>query len=146
LFEAMRLALMLPRVADRDHAHWPHGRDVLDMATRSGAGVLGMEEKLGRVAPRHLADLVLVRCRTAGTLALEPGEDALVQHGGPEAVDSVMVDGRWLMREQTLLGFDEAAAVADAENAIAVLHERTTANLAKLDKVLPLLEQALRLQ
>jgi 5-methylthioadenosine/S-adenosylhomocysteine deaminase len=145
LFEAMRLALMLPRVADRDHARWPHGRDVLDMATRSGAGALGLEEKLGRVAPRRLADLVLVRCRTAGTLALAPGEDALVQHGGPEAVDSVMVDGRWLMRGQTLLGFDEAAAVADAENAIAVLHERTTSNLAKLDRALPLLEQALRL-
>jgi di/tripeptidase len=56
-----------------------------------------------------------------------------------------MVDGRWLMRGQTLLGFDEAAAVADAENAIAVLHERTTSNLAKLDRALPLLEQALRL-
>ena len=68
-----------------------------------------------------------------------------MKHGGPEAVDSVMVDGRWLMRGQTLLGFDEAAAVADAENAIAVLHERTTSNLAKLDRALPLIEQALRL-
>jgi hypothetical protein len=43
---------------------------------------------------------VLVRCRSAGTLALAPGVDALVQHGGPESVDSVMVDGRWLMRGQ----------------------------------------------
>ena len=31
-------------------------------------------------------------CRTAGTLALEPGVDALVQHGGPEWVDSMQTD------------------------------------------------------
>jgi hypothetical protein len=33
----MRLALMLPRVSEPDHTRWPHGRDVLDMATRNGA-------------------------------------------------------------------------------------------------------------
>ena len=58
---------------------------------------------------------MLVRCRSAGTLALAPGEDALVQHGGPESVDSVMVDGRWLMRGQALLAFDEAAALTEGE-------------------------------
>ena len=42
-------------------------------------------------------------------------EDALVQHGGPESVDSVMVDGRWLMRGQALLAFDEAAALTEGE-------------------------------
>jgi 5-methylthioadenosine/S-adenosylhomocysteine deaminase len=139
LFEAMRMALMLSRVGERDHAHWPHGRDVLDMATRNGAAVLGLEDRMGRIAAGQLADLVLVRCRTAGTLALAPGEDALVQHGGPEWVDSVMVDGRWLMREQELLAFDEAAALADAEAAIAALHERTVAKLAMLDGALPAL-------
>ena len=143
LFEAMRLALMLPRVGDPDHARWPHGRDVLEMATRSGAAVLRLGSQLGRIAPGQLADLVLVRCRTAGTLALAAGEDALVQHGGPEAVDSVMVDGRWVMRGQTLLAFDEAAALADAEAAIAALHDRTAANLAMLNGALPTLEQGL---
>jgi cytosine/adenosine deaminase-related metal-dependent hydrolase len=136
LFEAMRLALMLPRVHDSDHARWPHGRDVLALATRNGAAVLGLERQMGRIAPGQLADLVLVRCRAAGTLALAAGEDALVQHGGPEAVDSVMVDGRWVMRRQVLLAFDEAAALADAEAAIAALRERTTANLATLDDAL----------
>jgi cytosine/adenosine deaminase-related metal-dependent hydrolase len=86
---------MLPRVGEPDHTRWPRGRDVLDMATRNGAVVLGLENRAGRIAVGQLADLVLLRCRTAGTLALEPGADALVQHGGPEWVDSVMVDGRW---------------------------------------------------
>jgi 5-methylthioadenosine/S-adenosylhomocysteine deaminase len=143
LFEAMRLALMLPRVGERDHAHWPQGRDVLDMATQHGAAVLGLENRAGWIRIGQLADLVLVRCRTAGTLALAPREDALVQHGGPEFVDSVMVDGRWVLRRQALLAFDEAAALADAEAAIAALQERTAAQLAMLDEALPALAQAL---
>ena len=44
-----------------------------------------------------------------------------MQHGGPESVDSVMVDGRWLMRGQALLAFDEAAALTEAEAAVAGL-------------------------
>jgi hypothetical protein len=65
-----------------------------------------------------------------------------VQHGGSESVDSVMVDGRWLLRRQVLLAFDEAAALADAEAAINALHERTVAKRAMLDGALPALAQA----
>jgi len=119
------------------------GATCFDMATRNGAAVLGLEDRAGRIAAGQLADLVLVRCRSVSTLALAPGQDVLVQHGGPEAVDSVMVDGRWVMRGQVLLAFDEAAALADAEAAIASLHERTVAKLAMLDGALPALAQAL---
>jgi len=143
LFEAMRLALMLPRVGAPEYTRWPHGRDVLDMATRNGAAVLGLENRAGRIAAGQLADLVLVRCRAAGTLALDPGVDALVQHGGPESVDSVMVDGHWVMRGQVLLAFDETAALADAEAALNALHERTAAQLVTLDGALPALARAL---
>src|SRR5262249_27059250 len=142
LFEAMRLALMLPGVGEPDHTRWPHGRDVLDLATRNGAAVLGLEDQTGRIGAGQLADLVLVRCGTAGTVALAPTEDALVQHGGPESVDSVMVDGRWLMRGQVLLAFDEAAALTEAEAALAALRERTAAQLATLDAALPALARA----
>ena len=62
-----------------------------------------------------------------------------MQHGGPESVDSVMVDGRWLMRGQALLAFDEAAALTEAEAAVAGLQERTAAQLATLDATLPAL-------
>ena len=54
-----------------------------------------------------------------------------------------LVDGRWVMRGGVLLAFDEAVALADAEAAIAVLHQRTAAQLAMLDKALPALAQAL---
>ena len=144
LFEAMRLAMMLPRVAEPDYRQWPHGREALDMATRNGARVLGFDGRLGRIAAGQIADLVLVRRRTAGTLAFGAGEDVLVQHAGPEAVDSVMVDGRWLMRGQVVLAFDEAAALRDAEAAIAALHAVTAAKLPTVAAAIPGLAHALQ--
>ena len=99
--------------------------------------LLGLKNRAGRIAAAQLADLVLVRCRSAGTLALAPGEDALVQHGGPESVDSVMVDGRWLMRGKAPLAFDEAAALTEVETVVAGLQERTAARLATLGRNAP---------
>jgi hypothetical protein len=47
------------------------------------------------------------------------------------------------MRGQVLLAFDETAALADAEAALTVLHERTAEQLATLDTALPALARAL---
>jgi len=143
LFEAMRLAMMLPRVSGLAHAAWPRGRDVLEMATRNGAAVLGLRGAVGRVAVGQLADLVLVRCDAVGTVALVDNEDALVQHGGPEAVQSVMVDGRWLMRDGCIIAFDEAAVVRAARDAIAGLRERTEAMLGVVATAVPDVAKAL---
>jgi cytosine/adenosine deaminase-related metal-dependent hydrolase len=40
LFEAMRLAMMLPRVPEEGHEGWPTARNVLDMAIRAGAAAI----------------------------------------------------------------------------------------------------------
>ena len=137
LFEAMRLAMMLPRVSGLEYQAWPRGRDVLDMATRNGAAVLGRRDTLGRIAPGQLADLVLVRRDAATTLALADTEAALVQHGGPETVEAVMVDGRWLMRDRRIVAFDEAAAIAAAGDAIAAIRERTASLLGTVAAAIP---------
>jgi 5-methylthioadenosine/S-adenosylhomocysteine deaminase len=144
LFEAMRLAMMLPRISGLDYEAWPSGRDVLDMATRHGAAVLGRRGTLGRIAPGQLADLVLVRCDAASTLAMESSEAALVQHGSPEAVVAVMVDGRWLMRDRRIIAFDEVAAISAARDAIAMLRHRTKATIGAVGDALPRLAAQLQ--
>jgi 5-methylthioadenosine/S-adenosylhomocysteine deaminase len=137
LFEAMRLAMMLPRVSGLEHEAWPTARDVMDMAIRGGAAVLGRRDTLGRIAPGQLADLVLVRRDAASTLALDGSEAALVQHGSPETVDAVMVDGRWLMRDGRIIAFDEAAAIAAAKEALAWLRESTKATVDVVSEAIP---------
>jgi cytosine/adenosine deaminase-related metal-dependent hydrolase len=137
LFEAMRLAMMLPRVSSSPYNAWPTARDVLAMATRNGAAALGRRGELGRIAPGQLADLVLVRRDAATTLALDGSVAALVQHASPAAVDAVMVDGRWLMRDGRILAFDETAAIATARDAIATIAERTAAMIGTIADAIP---------
>lgn len=137
LWGVMRLAMMLPRRDGGDPAAWPTGRRMLSLATEAGAAALGLHGRVGRIAPGQLADLVLVRQRAAGTLAFDPGVDAMVQHGGPEAVDSVMVDGVWTLRGGRILAFDEAAMLDDAANQIAALRERVAAQVPILLAAMP---------
>jgi 5-methylthioadenosine/S-adenosylhomocysteine deaminase len=143
-FEAMRLAIMLPRVSGLAYEAWPRAADVLMMATRHGAAALGLRGRVGRIAPGQLADLVLVRRDAASTLALAATEAALVQHGSPSSVDAVMVDGRWLMRDGRITAFDEAAAIAAARDAIATLDERTAAMIPSVADAIPGLAAQLR--
>ena len=97
----------------------------------------GGGDALGRIAPGRLADLVLVRQDAASTLALAGTEAALVQHGGPETVEAVMVDGRWLMRDRRIVAFDEAAAIGAARDAIAGIRERTAALVGTVAAAIP---------
>jgi 5-methylthioadenosine/S-adenosylhomocysteine deaminase len=129
--------MTLPRVSGIGYENWPTARDVLDMATQHGAAALGQRVTLGRIAPGQLADIVLVRRGTAATLAMHATEAALVQHASPDAVESVMVDGRWLMRQSRIVAFDEAAAIAAARDAISELRERTAAMVGVVAAAIP---------
>ena len=110
---------------------------MLEAATVGGAAAFGLQKRLGRIAPGQLADLVLVRCDAAGTLALQSDIAALVQHAGPEHVDSVMVDGRWAMRDRRILAFDEPRVLHEAAEQAALLRARIAGKLPTLRTAMP---------
>ena len=83
-------------------------------------------------SPAGRCGLVLVRRELASAVSLANSEAALVRYGSPEAVDSVMVDGNWLMRGRQILAFDEAAVTSAAKHSIGTLRERTAASLGKI--------------
>ncbi len=136
LFEAMRLAIMLPRLAERDYRRWPGPEVAFEMATGGGARALGLAGQLGRIEPGWLADLVLLR-RGPGLAAWTPDLAALVQHAGPEAVRSVMVDGRWLLQDGRMLAIDEAALAAEVNALRARLAEAAARETALAEAALP---------
>ena len=90
---------------------------------------------------------VFLRQSSSGLLFQEPdqwtsdGLKARVFKHSAEAMDTARAKG--LDNVEVLLAFDEEAALADAEAAIAALHRRTAAQLAMLDEALPALAQAL---
>lgn len=136
-FATMRLALMLPRRDGGDFATWPRASAVFAAATEGGAAALGLKGQLGRIAPGQCADLVLLRAVAAATLAAAPSLDVLVQHAGPEHVDSVMVAGRWVMRAGRITAFDEAAAMQDAQAQAVTLREQVASKLPVLREAMP---------
>jgi 5-methylthioadenosine/S-adenosylhomocysteine deaminase len=137
LFEVMRLAMMLPRPGIDDPADWPGPADAFTWATEGGARALGLAGKVGRIAPGYRADLVALDMETAARAALIPNLAAVVQHGGPDAVRAVMIDGNWVYRQGKVLTFDEDAARARFAELRAEILRAARPELATADAAAP---------
>jgi cytosine/adenosine deaminase-related metal-dependent hydrolase len=92
----------------------PTPEQALTWATRNGYRALGISDG-GWLAPGNRADFIVVDFRRAHlTPALRP-VSCFVHQGQAADVESVMVDGRWIMRDGRVLTVDEPAIVAEAE-------------------------------
>lgn len=114
-FELMRLAQMLPRIAQAVGADGgpfvPSSPEVLRLATEGGTAALGLQAESGRLAPGRLADIALVALDGAEAIAIAPSVDTLVRHGGAGRIRATMVGGAWAWRDGRILAFDEAAVL-----------------------------------
>src|SRR5262249_36594819 len=128
MFTEMRAALSMER-AVRNGAI-PNGppramisaRDVLAFATIEGARALGLEGRIGSIAPGKPADLILTR---RDALNLAPAIDpvgALVIGGHAGNVEAVLVEGKPVKWGGKLIGADVARARALLERSCEYLH------------------------
>ncbi|MDP3899058.1 MAG: amidohydrolase family protein, partial [Mesorhizobium sp.] len=88
--------------------------DVIRMATIEGARVLGLDGKVGSLETDKKADLILIDLSAP---RLQPVYDiyaTLVYAAMPADVRSVMVGGRWLMRDRDVLTVERKRALRDA--------------------------------
>ncbi len=123
MFEAMRWASYLSRIATPDYRRWLSAEDAFTMATQGSASVLGMGDQIGRLAPGYRADIVLLDLRRPDFVPLN---DALLQLVFSEAgagVDTVMIDGRVVLDRGRLVTVDEEKVRHAAEAAAARLKE-----------------------
>ena len=108
LFEGMRLAAGLSRVLDADQARWVTGAEALQMATAGSARALGMDARIGRIAPGFAADLVLLDLSQPHYVPLRDTTRQLVHGENGSAVDRVLVAGRLVVDQGRVLTVDEA--------------------------------------
>ena len=114
MVEVTRTAMFMERVRRRDGRH-PTPEAALAWATRNGYRALGVPDG-GWLAPGNRADLIVVDLRRPHlTPALRVVSD-FVHNGQAADVRSVMVDGRWLMRDHRVVTLNEADIVAEAEH------------------------------
>jgi cytosine/adenosine deaminase-related metal-dependent hydrolase len=114
MVEVMRAGLFLERVRRNDQMD-PQPEDVLEWASRGGAEILGLGQETGSLEVGKKADLFMInmmRPHLVPTLRIVSG---FVHNGQPSDVQSVMVDGRWLMQDGKALTIDEDDIVRRAE-------------------------------
>ncbi|MDX1382299.1 MAG: amidohydrolase family protein, partial [Thermoanaerobaculia bacterium] len=92
-------------------------RQAMAMATREGARALDLDERVGSLEVGKAADLIVVRADAVHQVPQSPARNpySLLTYATKAAdVETVMVGGRFLMREGRLATLDEASIVADA--------------------------------
>lgn len=120
LFEA-RVGYLLHK-----HAHGPTavtGEDMLWLATRGGAAVLGRDD-IGSIESGKAADIVLVDARQVGYAgALHDDVGMLMMTGSTQVVDTVLVNGQIVVKEGRLTRVDEEQVLERANASSARLLE-----------------------
>jgi cytosine/adenosine deaminase-related metal-dependent hydrolase len=122
MFTEMRTAALLQKAL-----HGPEvlpANRVLRLATIDGARALGLESEIGSLEVGKRADVAVV---SLDRLHMSPEAEvisSLVYAAEASDVQTVIVDGRILMRDRTLLTVDEADVIADADAQAELLMSR----------------------
>lgn len=124
MFENMRSAYLLHRVYHKN----PNAIDpytILEMATVSGAKLYGMEKELGSIEAGKRADIIIIKPSVLPTpLNASSAVGHLVNTVDGNDVETVLVDGKPVVKNKQLLTFDEEKAQSISQNAAAKLWER----------------------
>ncbi len=105
LFGEMSLVARLHKVWQGDPTVLP-APEVLALATREGARVLGLEDRVGTLSPGKQADLIVVDVNQAHLTPLYDPCSHLIYAARSADVRHVMVAGRWLLQDRRLLTLD----------------------------------------
>jgi 5-methylthioadenosine/S-adenosylhomocysteine deaminase len=108
MFETMKTAALLQKLGG-DPTVVPAG-EVLEAATRRGAGALGLPG--GRIAEGEAADIILVHMRRVGMQPVHSIPSNLAYAGAGHAVTATICDGQVLMEGGVIEGEKEVLARA----------------------------------
>lgn len=124
MLEEMKFAATLNKIGKNDPTAVP-ARKALEMATINGAKALGREDEIGSLEEGKKADLVLIDLDKPHLTPLHDVESHLVYSSNGSDVDSVIVDGNFLMREKKVLTLEEKELIKKGQESSEELAERS---------------------
>jgi cytosine/adenosine deaminase-related metal-dependent hydrolase len=98
---------------------------LIELATIEGAKLLGLADKIGSLTPGKRADLIVIRKNDINMAPVGDAYYAIVFQGQPQNVDTVIVDGRILVRGGRLAAVDLAKTVREAAESARGIEERS---------------------
>ena len=115
MFDAMRIGIVVNR-GMRGDGYNPTPTEVLSWATMNGARALGRDD-LGILDVGKKADLSVLRLDQPHLTPLLDLTSSLVHYAQASDVESVMVDGEWVMRDGEVLTMNEYEVIEHANQA-----------------------------
>jgi len=119
LFQAMKFAALIQKGFHQD-ATIMTAEKVLEMATIDGARAVGLEAEIGSIEPGKKADIAVLDFNNAFMTPIHHPVSAIVYSALGHEVSTVMIDGRFVMKDGVLTGVKEAEvrrrAQAHADN------------------------------
>ncbi|WNB92257.1 amidohydrolase [Bacillus sp. NEB1478] len=123
LFFEMKAASWFQKLKYEDAASLS-AHDVLTMATQNGADILGIGEDVGSLTIGKKADIILIDMNKLHLTPSHEPVNLLVYSATGQDVDTVIIDGKIVMRGRELTTIDEEKVMAEAK-------ERTKQLLAR---------------
>jgi 5-methylthioadenosine/S-adenosylhomocysteine deaminase len=117
MFQTMTIGSIVHR-GSRGGGVDPQPQAMLDAATRNGALSLGRLDDLGSIEAGKKADLTVVDLDHPSMRPVINVVSNIVHYGHPGIVNSVMVDGEFLMVDGKIVCLDEQEVVGNAQAAI----------------------------
>ncbi|MGE0007432.1 MAG: amidohydrolase family protein [Parvibaculaceae bacterium] len=142
--ESLKIAALLHKLWDLDFEQWSGAREAWRMATRGGARSAGDPERLGRIGPGSWADLLLLDLRSHGFSPLNESIDQFVLGAPYGCIDSVMVQGQWIVRNRIVQRVDEEPILEEAREIGRDLQGRRKAAWAVADRLVQAVSEGWR--
>jgi 5-methylthioadenosine/S-adenosylhomocysteine deaminase len=99
-------------------------QDILAMATCNGAEAILWEDEIGSIEMGKKADLVVINPNTATMIPLHDPVANMVTSMRTENVESVMVNGKWLMWQGEILSVNEEEIIIESKERAKAIVER----------------------
>lgn len=117
VFSVMRTALLTERI-DRDDPFpgvRPQPEDMLEDCAMGGAQAVRQAKTIGSLEPGKKADILVVDTLRAHLVPAGRFLSAWIHNGQPSDIESVMIDGQFVVRDGKVLTLDEPALIAEAD-------------------------------
>jgi 5-methylthioadenosine/S-adenosylhomocysteine deaminase len=117
MLEVMRVALVTERIRRDDAIPGlrPQPEDMLEDATQGGARAVRQGTLLGSLEVGKKADLIVLDTRRPHLVPAMRIVSAWIHNGQPSDIESLMVDGQFVMRNRKILTMDEDSIIAAAD-------------------------------
>ncbi|MGL4307363.1 MAG: amidohydrolase family protein [Cetobacterium sp.] len=115
MLELMKVTALQHKVHNRDPLAIT-AEKVLEMATIDGAKVVGMENEIGSIEVGKKADLVIFnQFRSPKSIPMHNPVSTLVYSSTINNIESVLVDGEFIMRDSKILTVDEEKLLREGQ-------------------------------